>query len=77
MADAHAGSVAAASLAAAGDISVDTALIAIGAALGSNLFVKTVLAFTAGGRRFGTRFIAAMAPPAVVFAVALSAVILK
>lgn len=77
LADAHAGSVAAASLAAAGDISVDTALIAIGAALGSNLFVKTVLAFTAGGRRFGTRFIAAMAAPAVVFAIALSAVILK
>ena len=77
LADAHAGSVAAASLAAGGDISVDTALIAIGAALGSNLLVKTVLAFTAGGRRFGTRFVAAMAAPAVVFALALSGVILK
>lgn len=48
LADAHAGSVAAASLAAKGDITVDTALLSIAAALGSNLLVKTVLAFTAG-----------------------------
>ena len=61
LADAHAGSVAAASLAAKGDITVDTALISVAAALGSNLIVKTVLAFTAGGRRFGIGFLAAMA----------------
>ncbi|MUM36045.1 DUF4010 domain-containing protein, partial [Mycolicibacterium sp. CBMA 361] len=41
LADAHAGSVAAASLAANGAISVDTALLAVAAALGSNLIVKT------------------------------------
>ncbi len=72
LADAHAGSVAAASLAAKGDITVDTALLAIAAALGSNLIVKTVLAFTAGGRRFGLRFLAGMTAPAVVFGVVLA-----
>lgn len=71
LADAHAGAVAAASLAAKGDITVDTALVAIAAALGSNLIVKTVLAFTAGGRRFGLRFLAGMTPPAVAFGVVL------
>ncbi|MFL0240239.1 MgtC/SapB family protein [Mycobacterium sp. SMC-17] len=72
LADAHAGSVAAASLAAKGDITVDTALLAVAAALGSNLIVKTVLAFTAGGRRFGLRFLAGMTPPALVFGVVLA-----
>ncbi len=72
LADAHAGSVAAASLAAKGDITVDTALVSIAAALGSNLMVKTVLAFTAGGRRFGLGFLAAMAMPSVAFGVALA-----
>ena len=63
LADAHAGSVAAASLAAQGDITVDTALSAIAAALGSNLLVKIVLAFTAGGRRFGMGFLRAWPRP--------------
>lgn len=76
LADAHAGSVAAASLAAKGDITVDTALVSVGAALGSNMLVKTVLAFTGGGRRFGLGFIAAMAVPSVVFAVALTAAVI-
>ncbi|WP_096285737.1 MgtC/SapB family protein [Mycobacterium ahvazicum] len=75
LADAHAGAVAAASLAAKGDITVDTALVAVAAALGSNLLVKAVLAFTAGGRRFGLGFLAAMAVPAVVFGVALTATV--
>ena len=75
LADAHAGAVAAAALAAKGDVTVDTALIAIAAALGSNLLVKTVLAFTAGGRRFGQWFLAGMAIPAIVFGVALTAVL--
>ena len=77
LADAHAGSVAAASLAAKGDITVDTALLSIAAALGSNLIVKTVLAFTAGGRRFGLGFAAAMALPAVVFGVALTVTVMR
>lgn len=75
LADAHAGAIAAATLAAAGDITVDTALAAIAAALGSNLLVKIVLAFAAGGRRFGLGFLAGMAAPAIVFGLALSAAI--
>jgi uncharacterized membrane protein (DUF4010 family) len=75
LADAHAGAIAAATLAAAGDITVDTALVAIAAALGSNLLVKIVLAFGAGGRRFGLGFLAGMAAPAVVFGLALAAAI--
>lgn len=75
LADAHAGAVAAASLAAKGDVTVDTALVAVGAALGSNLIVKTVLAFTAGGRRFGLGFIAGMAAPTVAFGITLTAAV--
>ncbi|BBY01617.1 MgtC/SapB family protein [Mycobacterium seoulense] len=75
LADAHAGAVAAASLAAKGDVTVDTSLVAIAAALGSNLLVKTVLAFTAGGRRFGLAFLAATAAAALVFGVALTAAV--
>ncbi len=75
LADAHAGAVAAAALAAKDDVSVDTALVAIAAALGSNLIVKTVLAFIAGGRRFGLWFLAGMVLPAAVFGVALTAVL--
>jgi uncharacterized membrane protein (DUF4010 family) len=74
LADAHAGSVAAATLSAQGGITVGTALAAIAAALGSNLLVKVVLAFTAGGRRFGVRFAAGMAAPTAVFAAVLTAV---
>ncbi|GAS86697.1 MgtC/SapB family protein [Mycolicibacterium brisbanense] len=72
LADAHAGAVAAASLAATGAVTVDATLIAIGAALGSNLLVKTILAFTSGGRRFGLAFLAGMAAPTIVFGVALT-----
>lgn len=75
LADAHAGSVAAATLCAQGDISVGTALAAIAAALGSNTITKIVLAFAAGGRRFGLGFTAAMAAPALAFAAALTAVV--
>ena len=75
LADAHAGAVAAASFAAKGDVTVDTALVAVAAALGSNLLVKIVLAFTAGGRRFGLGFLAGMAVPALVFGVALAATV--
>jgi uncharacterized membrane protein (DUF4010 family) len=75
LADAHAGAIAAATLASAGDISVDTALAAVAAALGSNLLVKIVLAFAAGGRRFGLGFLAGMAAPTIVFGLALGAAI--
>lgn len=73
LADAHAGSVAAASLAAKGDITVNIALAAVAAALGSNLLVKIALAFSAGGRRFGLGFLAGMAAPTLVFAAAMIA----
>lgn len=72
LADAHAGAVASATLAAAGDITVDTALVAVAAALGSNLLVKCLLAFTGGGRRFGLAFLAAVAVPAAVFAAGIT-----
>ena len=72
LADAHAGSVAAASLAARGDIAVDTALLSIAAALGTNLAVKIVLAFLSGGRRFGLGFTAALALPTVAFGAVLA-----
>ncbi len=75
LADAHAGSVAAASLAAKGDITVGTALVAVGVALGSNLLVKIVLAFAAGGRRFGFGFLVGMVLPAAVFGLALAAAV--
>jgi uncharacterized membrane protein (DUF4010 family) len=75
LADAHAGAVAAASLAANGDITVDAALVAIAAALGSNLLVKIVLAFIAGGRRFGLGFVAGMTVPAMVFGATLAAMV--
>jgi uncharacterized membrane protein (DUF4010 family) len=74
LADAHAGSIAAATLAAQGDITIRTALAAIAAALGSNLLVKIALAFTAGGRRFGFGFTAGMVAPAVAFAALVFAV---
>ena len=75
LADAHAGALGAASLAAKGTITVDSALQAIAAALGSNLLVKSVLAFTSGGHRFGLGFLAAMALPTVVFAVVMTIVV--
>jgi uncharacterized membrane protein (DUF4010 family) len=75
LADAHAGSLAAASLAGKGDITVNTALVAISAALGSNLIVKTALAFTAGGRRFGLGFLACMVAPTIVFGAVMTAVV--
>lgn len=72
LADAHAGSVAAATLAAQGEITVGGALAAIAAALGSNLLVKVILAFTLGSRRYGLGFLAGMTIPAVVFGGALA-----
>jgi uncharacterized membrane protein (DUF4010 family) len=72
LADAHAGSLAAATLFARGDLSQTEALVAIAAALGSNTIVKIVLAFTGGGARFGVRFAAAMAPAVLAFALGVA-----
>lgn len=46
--------------------------MAIAAALGSNLSVKTILAFASGGRRFLIGFVAGMAMPTVLFAIAIT-----
>lgn len=67
LADAHAGALAGAGLAAKGAITADTAVLAATAALGSNLLVKGVLAFVAGGRRFGAGFVGGMALPALAY----------
>jgi uncharacterized membrane protein (DUF4010 family) len=54
--DAHAGALAAATLAARGEIGPPDAVLAIAASLGTNTLVKVVLAFVLGGGRFAGRF---------------------
>jgi uncharacterized membrane protein (DUF4010 family) len=71
LADAHAGALAAAQLAADGLIPVSTATLAVAAALASNTVLKLVLAFAAGGLQVGVRYAALMVAPVVAFAVPL------
>jgi len=71
LADAHAGSLAAASLAARGELAAPEAALAIVAALGTNTAVKVALAFAAGGVGFGWRFAAAIAGAAAAFGVGM------
>ncbi len=71
LADAHAGSLAAAQLAADGEISVTTAVWAIAAALMSNTLLKVLLAVAAGGWRVGSRYAALMVVPVLAFALPL------
>jgi uncharacterized membrane protein (DUF4010 family) len=71
LADAHAGSLAAASLAARGELSAPDAALAISAALGTNTAVKVALAFAAGGADFGWHFAAAIAGAAAAFGVGM------
>jgi len=71
LADAHAGALAAAQLAASGQISVSTAVWAIGAALATNTVLKVVLAVAAGGVHVGLRYAALMVVPVLAFAVPL------
>jgi uncharacterized membrane protein (DUF4010 family) len=72
LADAHAGALAAAQLAADGQIPVSTAVLAIAAALGTNTVLKLVLAMAAGGWLVGLRYAALMVVPVVAFAVPLT-----
>jgi uncharacterized membrane protein (DUF4010 family) len=65
LADAHGTALAMASLVPDGDLSRRTALVAIGAALGTNTIVKMVVAIAAGGPSFGRRFAAWLAVPAL------------
>jgi uncharacterized membrane protein (DUF4010 family) len=67
LADAHAGALAAAALHEQGQIDTGAALVAVGAALSTNTVVKCLLALTAGGRSFATRFAAGIVPAFGVF----------
>lgn len=71
LADAHAGALAAAQLAADGQIPVSTAVLAIAAALATNTALKVLLALTAGGARVGLRYAALMVVPVAAFVVPL------
>jgi uncharacterized membrane protein (DUF4010 family) len=66
LADVHGASVAMASLVSAGEVSVGTALVAIGAGLVTNTFAKLVVAATAGGLRFAGALVLCFLPAAVV-----------
>jgi uncharacterized membrane protein (DUF4010 family) len=72
LADAHAGALAAAQLAANGQIPVSTAALAVAAALATNTLLKLLLAVTAGGWRVGARYAALMLVPVLAFAVPLA-----
>ena len=72
LADAHAGALAAAQLAADGQIPVSTAVLAVAAALATNTLLKLLLAVTAGGWRVGARYAALMLVPVLAFAVPLA-----
>ena len=72
LADAHAGALAAAQLAANGQIPVSTAVLAVAAALATNTLLKLLLAVTAGGWRVGARYAALMLVPVLAFAVPLA-----
>ena len=71
LADAHAGALAAAQLAADGQIPVSTAVLAIAAALATNTVLKLVLAVAAGGWHVGVRYAGLMVVPVVAFAAPL------
>jgi uncharacterized membrane protein (DUF4010 family) len=71
LADAHAGALAAAQLAADGQIPVSTAVLAIAAALATNTALKVLLAVTAGGARVGLRYASLMVVPVAAFVVPL------
>lgn len=73
LADAHGGSLAAATLFAKGSLGLASSLFAIGAALLANSMVKSIIAFSTGGWRFGRLYTFGLAPSLVVFEVALVA----
>lgn len=71
LADAHAGGLAAATMLADGQLTVSMALVAAGIALLSNLFVKLVVGFAAGGAKFAGGLAALLAGPTAAVAVTL------
>lgn len=71
-ADAHAPSLAVATLAGTGAVSPHTALLATGCALATNTAAKIILVAAVGGHALGPRFAAAMAVPVAGTAMALA-----
>jgi len=71
LADAHAGALTAAGLAAQGTLTPETAVLAAMAAVGVNTVVKLVLAHVAGGRRASTMLAALFAAPVIAVALGL------
>lgn len=67
LADAHAGALTAATLHRQGQVGTSIALLGIAAAICANTGVKCVLAFVAGGRRFGWRVVAGLVPATLAF----------
>jgi uncharacterized membrane protein (DUF4010 family) len=67
LADAHAGALTAATLHRQGQVSTSIALLGVATAICANTGVKCVLAFLAGGRRFGWRVTAGLAPASAAF----------
>lgn len=71
LADAHAGGLAAATMLTDGQVTLSVALVGAGIAMLSNLFVKIVVAFAAGGAGFAVRLAGLLAVPSVVVGIAL------
>lgn len=67
LADAHAGALTAATLHHQGEISTSVGLFGVAGAVATNTCVKCVLAFVAGGRRFGASVSAGLLPAVGVF----------
>ncbi|MCE9621465.1 MAG: DUF4010 domain-containing protein [Actinomycetia bacterium] len=70
LADAHAGALTAATLHRQDQISTSIALLGVAVAVTANSGVKCILAFVAGGRRFGWRVAAGLVPASAAFLVA-------
>jgi uncharacterized membrane protein (DUF4010 family) len=71
LADAHAGALTAAGLAAQGSLTPETAVLAAMAAVGVNTVVKLVLAHAAGGRKASATLAALFAAPILAVALGL------
>lgn len=71
VADVHGASVAVATLAHDGRVSVSTAVVAVGLGLATNTVGKVVVAAGAGGARFAVTLAACLAPASAAFAAAL------
>jgi len=67
LADAHAGALGPATLGDSGVISIAAALVGIGTAVAANTVTKLVIAVSAGGWRFATRFAIGLLPGIAAF----------